>query len=59
MFVDEITLELVAGRGVDGCMAFLREKFVPMGGPKGRNRGKRADIIFKADEGLKTLVDLR
>ena len=59
MFIDEVVMEVSAGRGGDGCMAFLREKFVPMGGPNGGNGGKGADIIFKADEGLKTLVDLR
>ena len=59
MFIDEVTMEVTAGRGGDGCMAFLREKFVPMGGPNGGNGGKGADIIFKADEGLKTLIDLR
>jgi len=59
MFIDEVIMEVTAGRGGDGCMAFLREKFVPMGGPNGGNGGKGSDIIFKADEGLKTLVDLR
>ena len=59
MFVDEVLVELNAGRGGDGCMAFRREKYVPMGGPYGGNGGKGADIIFVADEGLKTLIDLR
>lgn len=59
MFIDEVTVELFAGNGGNGCMAFRREKFVEMGGPFGGNGGKGASIIFKVDEGLNTLVDLR
>ena len=59
MFIDEVVMEVTAGRGGDGCMAFLREKFVPMGGPNGGNGGKGADIIFVADESLRTLIDLK
>ena len=59
MFVDEVIVNLYAGRGGDGCMAFRREKYIPMGGPFGGNGGKGGDIIFKADEGLRTLINLR
>lgn len=59
MFVDEVVVMLSAGRGGDGCMAFRREKYVAQGGPFGGNGGKGADIIFKADSGLRTLIDLR
>ena len=59
MFIDEVIIELQAGAGVNGCMAFRREKYVPMGGPAGGNGGRGSNIIFKADEGLNTLVDLQ
>lgn len=59
MFIDEVMVELLAGNGGDGCMAFRREKYIEMGGPYGGNGGKGADIIFEVDEGLNTLLDLR
>ena len=59
MFVDEVIINVEAGTGGNGCMAYRREKYIPMGGPFGGSGGKGSDIIFKADEGLKTLIDLR
>ena len=59
MFVDEVTAELYAGNGGDGCMAFRREKYIEMGGPFGGNGGRGASIIFKVDEGFNTLLDLK
>lgn len=59
MFLDEIIIKLEAGRGGDGCTSFRHEKFVEMGGPDGGNGGNGGNIIFKADEGLSTLVDLK
>lgn len=59
MFVDEVVLKVLAGSGGDGCTAFRREKYIEMGGPFGGNGGHGSDIIFKVDEGLHTLLDLR
>lgn len=59
MFVDEVIIKVEAGKGGDGCCAFRREKYIEMGGPYGGNGGHGADILFKVDEGLHTLLDLR
>lgn len=59
MFVDNVKMKLIAGKGGDGCTSFRREKYIPMGGPDGGSGGSGGDIIFKVDKGLKTLIDLK
>ncbi|HLR67927.1 GTPase ObgE [Virgibacillus alimentarius] len=59
MFVDQVSVYVKAGDGGNGLVAYRREKYIPKGGPAGGDGGDGADIIFKADEGLNTLMDFR
>ena len=59
MFVDKATIVIRSGKGGDGAVSFRREPFVPNGGPDGGNGGKGGDVVFLADRGLRTLMDLK
>jgi len=58
-FVDEATIEVIAGKGGNGVASFRREKFIPKGGPDGGDGGRGGSIFAVADRNINTLVDFR
>ena len=58
-FVDEVHIDVAAGDGGHGAVAFRREKFVPLGGPSGGDGGRGGDVVLAATDRVSTLLDLR
>lgn len=58
-FVDEVKVYIKSGKGGDGSVAFLRERFQPKGGPAGGDGGRGGSIVVEATRNLGTLLDFR
>ena len=58
-FIDEVVVEVVAGKGGHGCLSFRREKYIPKGGPDGGDGGDGGSVYLEATSGLNTLIDYR
>lgn len=54
MFFDEVSLELLGGRGGNGMVSFHREKFIAEGPPDGGDGGKGGSVILEADSNYNT-----
>ena len=59
MFIDHAKIFVRGGDGGNGCVAFRREKYVPMGGPYGGDGGRGGNVVFVADEGMGSLMDFQ
>ena len=57
-FIDYTTLSVQAGDGGKGCIAFLREKYRPKGGPCGGDGGNGGNVIFIVNPQLVALQDI-
>lgn len=58
-FIDQVKVQVLAGDGGDGIVAFRREKYVPAGGPSGGNGGRGGSVILEATTQLQTLLDFK
>jgi GTP-binding protein len=57
MFIDRAKIYIKGGDGGSGCVSFRRLKYKPKAGIDGGDGGFGGSVIFRVDEGLRTLID--
>lgn len=58
-FLDQSRVFIRSGDGGAGCISFLREKFIALGGPDGGDGGHGGSVWVEVVNGLNTLIDFR
>ena len=58
-FIDEVNIDVIAGKGGNGIVSFRREAGIPRGGPDGGDGGHGGNIFFVGDYGNNTLLNFR
>ncbi len=56
MLIDNVTLNIKAGKGGDGVVRWRREKGIPYGGPAGGDGGKGGDVYFRVIRDIQALA---
>src|SRR5512134_293078 len=59
MLADRATIDVIAGRGGNGCVSFRREKYVPKGGPDGGDGGDGGSVVLAVNPHMRTLLDFQ
>lgn len=59
MFIDKAILDVYAGNGGNGMVAFRHEKYIEKGGPSGGDGGRGGSVYFVGSSSINTLLEFK
>lgn len=59
MFIDKAILDVCAGNGGNGMVAFRHEKYIEKGGPSGGDGGRGGSVYFIGSSSINTLLEFK
>ena len=59
MFIDKAILDVCAGNGGNGMVAFRHEKYIEKGGPSGGDGGRGGSVYFVGSSSINTLLEFK